>query len=56
MKKLQDTNMSLRQRREFAWFIGELSIEFCCLCFDYNYENHISDMCGTASTFGFGYV
>ena len=56
VKKIQDTNMSIKQRKTYSTFISELNNLFYCSCFDHNYENQISDMCGTATTYGFGYI
>lgn len=56
VKCVSDTNMSIKLRKEYSTFIGDLNNGFYCTCFDHNYENQISDMCGTATTYGFGYV
>lgn len=56
VKKIEDTNMSIKLRKAYSSYICELSEPFYCGCFDHNCDNQISDMCGTATTFGFGYV
>jgi len=56
VKVYKDTNMSIKQRKAYSAYIGELSTEFYTCCFDHNYETQIVDMCGTATTYGFGYV
>lgn len=56
VKKVTDTNMSIKQRKAYSSFIIELSEQFYCAVTDHNYENYISDTCGSATSFGFGYV
>lgn len=56
VNRIDETKMSIKLRKEYSTFISDLNNGFYCACFDYNYENQISDMCGTATTYGFGYV
>lgn len=54
--RIDGTEMSIKLRKEYLTFISDLSNDFYCACFDISYDNNIHSLCGTATTYGFGYV
>ena len=55
-RRVIETEMSIKLRKEYLTFISDLSNDFYCACFDISYDNNIHSLCGTATTYGFGYV
>ena len=56
INRIGETEMSIKLRKEYLTFISDLSNGFYCACFDISYDNNIHSLCGTATTYGFGYV